>query len=68
MVSMAFLKHYDVAFLVSGDADLAPAVDAVKESGNQIIVATFLRSRSTAIAQSADNEIRLDAKFISACY
>lgn len=30
MVAMVFLGHYDVAFLVSCDGDLAPAADAVK--------------------------------------
>jgi uncharacterized LabA/DUF88 family protein len=48
MVSMAFLNHYDIAFLVSGDGDLAPAVEAVKAAGKQIIVAVFPRSRSSA--------------------
>jgi uncharacterized LabA/DUF88 family protein len=68
MVSMAFLNHYDLSILVSGDGDLAPAVDAVKAAGKQIIVATFLRSRSTAMAQSADQEIRLDAESFIDCY
>ena len=45
MVSMAFLAHYNIAFLVSGDGDLAPAVDAVKAAGKQIIVAAFPRSQ-----------------------
>lgn len=63
MVSMAFLNHYDVAILVSGDGDLAPAVDAVKAAGKQIIAAMIARSRSTAVANSADQEIKLDANF-----
>jgi len=37
MVSMAFLGHYDIAFLVSGDGDLAPAVEAVKAAGKQTV-------------------------------
>jgi uncharacterized LabA/DUF88 family protein len=68
MVSMAFLKHYDLAVLVSGDGDLAPAVDAIKAAGKQIIVATFPRSRSTAISNSADYEIHLDTNFFTDCY
>lgn len=67
MVSMAFLHHYDVSFLVSGDGDLAPAVDAVKAAGKQIIAATFNRSRSTAVANSADQEICLDGNFFCDC-
>ena len=68
MVTMAFLNHYDVSILVSGDGDLAPAVDAVKAAGKQIMVATFTRSRSTAVSTSADQEIPLDSTFLSACY
>jgi uncharacterized LabA/DUF88 family protein len=68
MVSMAFLGHYDVAFLVSGDGDLAPAADAVKAAGKQIIVATFARSRSSAIAHSADQELVLSQEFLKDCY
>lgn len=68
MVSMAFLNHYDVAVLVSGDGDLAPAVDAIKDAGRQIIAAMFPRSRSTAVATSADQEIKLDINFMVDCY
>ncbi len=68
MVSMAFLNHYDLSILVSGDGDLAPAADAVKAAGKQIIAAMFNRSRSNAVAISADQEIRLDAAFFTDCY
>jgi uncharacterized LabA/DUF88 family protein len=68
MVSMAFLNHYDLSILVSGDGDLAPAVDAAKAAGKQIIAAMFNRSRSNAVASSADQEIRLDAGFFVDCY
>lgn len=68
MVSMAFLGHYDIAFLVSGDGDLAPAVEAVKNAGKQIIVATFRRSRSAAVANAADHEILLDPTYLHDCY
>lgn len=68
MVSMAFLGHYDIAFLVSGDGDLAPAVEAVKAAGKQIIIAAFPRSRSTAVGNAADHEIVLDQAFFQDCY
>jgi len=68
MVSMAFLNHYDISILVSGDGDLAPAVDAVKDAGKQIIAAMFTRSRSNAVACSADQEVRLDATFFADTY
>lgn len=68
MVSKAFLSQYDVAVLVSGDGDLAPAVEAVKAAGRQVIVAAFPRSRSSAIGQAADLEILLGANYFEGCY
>lgn len=68
MVSMAFLGHYDIAFLVSGDGDLAPAVEAVKAAGKQIIVAAFPRSRSAAVGNAADHEITLSPEYFQGCY
>jgi uncharacterized LabA/DUF88 family protein len=68
MVSMAFLNHYDIAFLVSGDGDLAPAAEAVKAAGKQIIVAAFPRSHSWALRRAADSEIVLTPDFFSDCY
>ena len=68
MVSMAFLGHYDIAFLVSGDGDLAPAVEAVKAAGKQIIVAAFTRSRSAAVGNAADHEIVLGPAYFDGCY
>lgn len=50
-----------------GDGDLAPAVEAVKAAGKQIIVAAFVRSRSTAVANAADHEILLDGTFLTDC-
>jgi uncharacterized LabA/DUF88 family protein len=68
MVSMAFLGHYDIAFLVSGDGDLAPAVEAVKAAGKQIIVAAFPRSRSSAVGNAADHEVVLKGDYFRDCY
>ncbi len=68
MVSMAFQHHYDIAFLVSGDGDLAPAAEAVKAAGKQIIVVAFSRSRSSALGQAADDEVVLSPDFFSDCY
>lgn len=68
MVAMAFLNHYDIAVLVSGDGDLAPAAEAVKAAGKQIIVAAFPRSRSTAIGKAADQEIVLSRAYLTDCY
>ena len=67
MVSMAFLGHYEIAFLVSGDGDLAPAVEAVKAAGKQIIVAAFQRSRSAAVGNAADHELVLNADYFKGC-
>lgn len=68
MVAMAFLNHYDIAFLVTGDGDLAPAVEAVKAAGKQVIVAAFPRSRSAAVGNAADHEVVLSAAYMNGCY
>jgi len=45
---------YDTAVLVTGDGDFAEAVQAVKDLGNHVEVACFVRGRSDALAQAAD--------------
>jgi uncharacterized LabA/DUF88 family protein len=53
---------YDVAILVSGDADFAGAVEAVKELGKKVYVAHFRRAEGVARAliDAADRDIVID--------
>lgn len=54
MLASASKSLYDVAILVSGDGDLVEAVNAVKELGKHVEVATFAASRSDELAAAAD--------------
>ena len=61
MLTMAHDDVYDVAVLVSGDADYVHAVAAVKGTGKQVEVACFKSSRSDQLMQQADRVIDLNA-------
>lgn len=41
MFSLAWEKAYDVAILVSGDADLIPAVEKIQDRGLKVVNATW---------------------------
>ena len=54
MLSAASKGHYGTAILVSGDGDFAEAVQAVKDLGKHVEVASFPRGRADALVQAAD--------------
>jgi uncharacterized LabA/DUF88 family protein len=54
MVALATKNNYDVAILVTGDGDLCEAVQAVKDIGKHVEVATFRNGRSDELAQVCD--------------
>ena len=54
MLTMAHDDVYDVAVLVSGDADYVHAVESVKGTGKHVEVACFKSSRSDQLMQQAD--------------
>jgi uncharacterized LabA/DUF88 family protein len=54
MVAGASKGLYDIAILVSGDGDLKEAVQAVKDLGKHVELATFRRGRSDELADAAD--------------
>ena len=60
MVSLASKNLYDVAVLVSGDGDLTEAVQAVKDLGKHVELATFATGRSDELAAAADVVIALN--------
>ena len=61
MLQMAYKNIYDVAILVSGDADYVPAIEAVKDVGKHVKLACMKKSRSIALANSVDQVIDLDS-------
>lgn len=69
MLTRAFRDHYDVAVLVSGDADFADLLQAVKDQGKQVEVALFgPPTSSRQLREAADVVISLDAAFLAGCW
>lgn len=60
LIMHAYEDHYDIAILVSGDADFYPALQAVKDIGKQVEVAAFDSNLSAEAAKSADVVLRFD--------
>jgi len=65
LLYFAWNDSYDVALLVSGDADFAYALQAVKNMGKHVEVAYFESSVSKDLLNVADNRHLLDRKFFS---
>jgi uncharacterized LabA/DUF88 family protein len=63
LVCLAWEDFYDVAILVSGDADFAYAVQAVKNLGKYVEVAYFESGVSRDIIGVTDNSHLLDRSF-----
>lgn len=54
MLLGAIRNIYDTAILVSGDADFAEAIRAVKETGRHVEIASFAANRARELLQAAD--------------
>lgn len=65
MLKSAMLGHYDVAILVSGDADLVDAVNAVKDCGKHVENAFARDSWARELQDAADKRIVLDNSWLS---
>jgi uncharacterized LabA/DUF88 family protein len=61
MVDMAYRGTYDVAALVSGDADLVPAIVAVKDAGRHTENYYFTGTQSLELRQQVDRSFELNA-------
>jgi uncharacterized protein (TIGR00288 family) len=65
MLTHSYKDNYDVAILVAGDSDFAPAVQAIKDSGKQLEVALFGRgSTSQQLRKVADRVIAVNSRFL----
>ena len=63
LLYFAWNDFYDVAVVVSGDADFAYALQAVKNMGKHVEVAYFESGISKDLLDAADNRHLLDQKF-----
>lgn len=70
MVGLALLDAYDVAILVSGDADLAEAVNFIKEHTRKYVENAYIMWQGWAknLREVADVRIRLTEEFLSDCW
>ena len=65
LLYFAWDDFYDVAILVSGDADFAYAMQAVKNKGKHVEVAYFESGVSKDLLEVADNRLCLDRHFFA---
>ena len=65
LLYFAWNDFYDVAVLVSGDADFAYALQAVKNMGKHVEVASFESGVSKDLLDVADNRHFLDHHFFT---
>ena len=68
MVTFAHTDSYDVAILISGDSDLAEAVDHIREhTKKKVENACTSKGWAKKLRESADVKITLDANFLKDC-
>jgi uncharacterized LabA/DUF88 family protein len=66
MVTMALRDAYDVAYLLSADGDLTPAVREVRATGRKVFIAT--PNSASQLAQSATALIRPTRLWFDGCW
>jgi uncharacterized LabA/DUF88 family protein len=60
MLLHATRRHYDLAVLVTGDADFIPLVEAVQDEGNRVHVWALSNGLSPPLKIAADSFVCLD--------
>lgn len=68
LLNFAWLDYYDVALIVSGDADFTYALQAVKNMGKHVEVAYFEGGISRDLLNVADRHQLLDQSFFSSLW
>ncbi len=68
MLVHAARNNYDTAILVSGDADFADMVQAVKDWGKNVKIVLFGRDGSRVLRDVADRIIEVDPSFLDDCW
>lgn len=69
MLTHAFRNNFDVALLVSGDADFADMLQAVKDQGKHVEVALLGPvTSSIRLREVADRIVSVDAAFLANCW
>lgn len=68
MLTLAWKNQYDTAVVVSGDADLVEAVNAVKDQGKHVENAFTQVGWAPEMKQACDVQVRLDEEFLRDCW
>jgi uncharacterized LabA/DUF88 family protein len=69
MLTHSFKNNYDVAILVAGDSDFAPALQSVKDNGKHVEVALFGRAgTSQQLRKVSDRVITINSRFLHGCW
>lgn len=67
MLADAYEDRLDIAFLVSGDSDLAPPVEKVISRGKAVIVASPPKRKSQELNQIATGTFNINARRLKMC-
>ena len=68
MVQLAVSNTYDVAILVSGDGDFAPAVEAVKKLGKHVELGRVEKQPCNRLRDVCDIDVVIDKQMLSDCW
>ena len=69
MLTHSFKNNYDVAILVAGDSDFAPALQSVKDYGKHVEVALFGRGgTSQELRRVADKVTAINKQLLGSCW
>ena len=67
MLADAYEDRFDIAFLVSGDSDLAPPVEKAIARGKVVIVASPPKRKSQELNQIATGTFNINARRLTMC-
>ena len=59
LIKGAYENLYDIAIVISGDADFIPAINLVRKKGKKVINAFFPKSSSYLLRKCCDGSINL---------
>lgn len=68
MITKAYKNHYDIAILISGDADFVEVVKEVKDQAKHVELVTFPQQSCYHLKKHCDRIIEINASFLSDCW
>lgn len=68
MLSKAWKNQYDIAILISGDADFVEVVQEIKDQAKHVELAVFPEQPCHHLRKCSDRTILLDKEFMGDCW